>query len=109
MRQIIFLGLFFLSVISAMAQAPSSFRYQAVLRNSSGTIISNQSVSLRFSLWQGYPATNSMYAETQTIECDANGLMGTAIGIGTPISGNFSMIDCLSDECMYAIQQGAAF
>ncbi len=79
--------------VSVSAQSPQMFKYQAVLRNSSGAIVPNEPVSVRFTILQGAAATTTVYSETQSLTTDANGLLNTAIGSGTPVSGAISSID----------------
>jgi len=38
-------------VISVFAQSPHAFKYQAVVRDNTGEITSNQTVSFRISIW----------------------------------------------------------
>jgi hypothetical protein len=78
---------------SAKAQAPQSFNYQAVARDASGAVISNQAVSFRISLLQGSATGTSSYTETHSVTTNQLGLVNFAIGGGTVVSGNFANIN----------------
>lgn len=82
-----------ISVQSIFAQSPQGFNYQAVVRNSSGVILANQSVHFRISLLQGTITGASAYTETHLVSSDQNGLVNFAIGKGTLVSGSFSGIN----------------
>jgi len=89
----LFTSLFFLTLSSiSFAQAPQSFSYQAIARNSSGAGISNQNIGLRISILQGSVTGTSVYTETHTALTDANGILNLAIGTGTVTAGAFSAI-----------------
>lgn len=75
------------------AQSPEKMSYQAVIRNSSGQLISNQSVGMQISILQGSAGGASVYTETQTPGTNANGLVSIEIGDGTVVSGDFSTIE----------------
>ena len=49
---------------SAFAQAPGAIPYQAVARNSSGAIIANQNVSLRFTIHDAPIGGTILFQET---------------------------------------------
>ncbi len=74
------------------AQAPQKFTYQSVVRNSSGALMSNAPVGLRFSVLQGSTTGSSVYVETHSTTTNANGLATVQIGGGTAVSGSFSTI-----------------
>ncbi|MFN5210266.1 MAG: hypothetical protein ACK5D8_12355, partial [Bacteroidota bacterium] len=46
---------------SLQAQAPGKMSYQAVIRNSSNTLVTNQQVGMRISLLQGTTSGNAVY------------------------------------------------
>ncbi|NOX48047.1 MAG: hypothetical protein GXO89_13820 [Chlorobi bacterium] len=77
----------------AIAQSPEKMKYQAVIRNSNGQVITDQSVGMQISILQGGPTGTVVYVETQTPTSNANGLIATEIGTGTVISGDFTTID----------------
>ncbi len=79
--------------ISGFAQVPASFNYQAVVRNSSGEILANKTVSFRISLLQGSKTGAVVYSETHKLSTNDFGLVNLKIGKGTKLSGNFSPAD----------------
>lgn len=76
----------------ANAQSPDKMSYQAVIRNSSDQLVSNQSVGIQMSILQGSENGTSVYKETQNPTSNANGLVTLEIGTGTS-SDDFSAID----------------
>ena len=82
-----------LIVTFAFAQAPQKMSYQAVIRNSSNALITNQAVGMRISILQTSSSGTAVYVETQTPITNANGLASIEIGGGTLVSGNFSTIN----------------
>jgi hypothetical protein len=79
--------------IVTFAQAPQGMNYQTVLRNSSGSIIPNQNVSLRFSILSGSSTGTVVYKELYSVATNALGIINLIIGSGTPISGSFANIN----------------
>ena len=86
------IGLIIISFIS-LAQSPESMNYQAVIRNSSGTIIANQSIGIRIKILQGSANGSTVYNETFTPTSNAYGMVSLQIGTGSVVSGSFSSID----------------
>lgn len=90
MKQILFLTAFVVaSIIPGFSQGPDAFNYQAVVRNSSGEIISNQNVSFRISILQNSENGTPVYVETQSAQTNQFGLISLKIGEGTVVSGSF--------------------
>jgi hypothetical protein len=75
------------------AQAPQSFNYQAVARDASGAVLSNQAVNFRISLLQGSTTGVISYTETHSVTTNILGLVNFAIGGGTVVNGNFAEIN----------------
>jgi hypothetical protein len=86
------LFVFFLVTETSFAQAPNKMSYQAVVRNASNTLITNQQVGMRISIIQGSVFGASLYVETQTANTNANGLASLEIGAGTVVFGSFTGI-----------------
>lgn len=91
-KSIVLFSIFF-SQISAQAQAPRKFSYQAVIRNSSNALVANTNVGIRVSILQGSETGNASYVETHTATTNANGLVNLQIGGGTADSGSFTNIN----------------
>lgn len=77
---------------SLMAQIPQSFKYQAVIRNSTGAVLVNQIVSLRISILQDSPLGNMVYIETHQIATNEYGIANINIGEGIVVTGVFKDI-----------------
>jgi hypothetical protein len=78
---------------SIFAQAPNKMSYQAVIRNSSNALVTNQAVGIRISILQTSASGTAVYVETQTPTTNANGLASIEIGGGTVMSGTFATIN----------------
>lgn len=81
-----------LLIFSSFGQAPEGFKYQAVIRDGSNMIMSNQSVGIRLSLQQGAIGGMLVYSETFTTTTNSYGLVNLEIGTGTS-SYDFTIID----------------
>ena len=77
----------------ALAQSPQAIPYQAIIRNSSGNIISNQAVKLRFSIHDSIATGTIVYKELHTLTTNLEGLVNVNIGQGVLQSGFFSGIN----------------
>ncbi len=75
------------------AQAPQSFKYQGVARNSEGVAITNSPIGLQFSILAGSATGTTVYSETFTATSSGSGVFSVNIGEGNVVSGNFSDID----------------
>ncbi len=92
-RKITTLFLCFLISTVTISQPPQAFKYQAVVRDAAGDIISNQTVDIRISIRDGAPGGTIVYQETFTETTNQFGLVNLEIGNGTPVTGTFSGID----------------
>ena len=81
-----------------MAQPPQNFMYQSVIRNSSGTVLTNQHVAAKVSILKSTASGTAVYEETHTATSDAAGVLTLEIGSGTVVSGVFANIDWLADD-----------
>jgi hypothetical protein len=77
---------------SVFAQSPEKMSYQAVIRNSSDQLVTDQAIGMQISILQGSASGTAVYVETQTPTTNANGLVSVEIGTGTT-SDDFSTID----------------
>jgi len=73
------------------SQAPQGFNYQAVARNSSGEILQNRNIGIRFTITSDNGGT-LLYQETQTTTTNQFGLFTLNVGKGSSTFGNFSSI-----------------
>ena len=65
------------------AQVPQAINYQTVVRNASGSVISNQEVKLGFILHDGSPTGAVVWDEIDTGRTNQFGLFTCALGRGT--------------------------
>ncbi len=93
MKKSLFLFLMWLVFSGLMAQAPQSFKYQAVARNSEGAVLTNANIGLQMDIRQGSINGNTVYSETFSTTSNSAGIFNVNIGQGTPVSGNFADID----------------
>lgn len=77
----------------AFAQAPEKMSYQAVVRNTTNNLVTNQPVGMQISILQGSATGTAVYVETQTPTSNANGLVSLEIGGGSVVSGNMATIN----------------
>lgn len=88
-----FLALFSFVVLTVSAQvAPQKFNYQAVARNSTGTTIINQAISVKVDIVDSNQTT-ILYTEIHNTTTNQFGLFSLQIGAGFAITGTFSSIN----------------
>jgi len=69
--------------MSVFAQAPLSFKYQAYLRNSDGTIRGNEFVTLQIKILRGTINGTAVYTEVHNTSTNNHGLVAVNIGDGS--------------------------
>ncbi len=79
-------------LLSSEAQIPFGFNYQAVIRDNDGQVISNQSVSIRFTVLR-INTNNTVYREIHQTESNEFGLVNVVVGEGEVVTGNFNTVD----------------
>ena len=81
-------------LLTLQAESPEKISYQAIIRNTKGVLVTNQTVGIRISIYYYNKATPvTMYSETQTPTTNENGLVTIQIGTGDVVSGVFADID----------------
>jgi len=90
MKKYILSVLLTISTAIALAQSPQAFSYQAIVRDASGNIMSDQNVALRISLLENGFFGFAAYVETHTATTNPYGIVTLQIGQGTPVSGVFA-------------------
>ncbi|NOQ27139.1 MAG: hypothetical protein GQ564_17400 [Bacteroidales bacterium] len=93
--------LFLLMVTAGLinAQVPEKINYQAVIRNSTGELISSQDVGLKVSILNETSTGSVLYSEEHIAAANAYGQVAIEIGTGTNPSSDFSSIDwAVSDK-----------
>jgi hypothetical protein len=92
MKKIIAICTVILLTANMFAQSPNKMSYQAVIRNASNALVSNQVIGMRVSILQSSPSGTAVYVETQSPTTNVNGLVSIEIGGGTIVSGSFANI-----------------
>jgi hypothetical protein len=92
-KRILNTAILLLLAFNLFSQAPQKMSYQAVIRNASNVLVTNQNVGMRVSILQGSSTGSVVYQETQSPTSNTNGLVSVEIGAGTIVSGTFASID----------------
>ena len=92
MKKLYFLFLSISLTLSAWAQAPEKMSYQAVVKDASSGLVTNQEIGMQMSILQGAEGT-AVYVETHQPTTNSNGLVSISVGTGVPTSGRFRDID----------------
>ena len=82
-----------LLTLSSFAQAPEQMSYQAIVRNATGNLVTNQLVGMQISILQTTATGIAVYVETHTETTNANGLLTLQVGAGSLQNGTFATID----------------
>ncbi|MDC1245085.1 hypothetical protein N8Z79_06495 [Crocinitomicaceae bacterium] len=96
MKHIFFFSLL-LWVFQLEAQAPQEFKYQAVVRDGGGQLVSDQLISLRLTLLMESSVGTPVYSETQSLATNGYGVVSISVGSGSVVSGSFTDIDWGAD------------
>ncbi|MGC4059167.1 MAG: hypothetical protein QM743_13775 [Chitinophagaceae bacterium] len=80
-------------VSAARAQAPQAINYQAAVRNASGAPLSSSLIQVRFTIHDLTATGTTVFQETNTVTTTAQGIMNTAIGTGTAVTGTLAGVD----------------
>jgi hypothetical protein len=92
----IFTILLVIVALNTNAQTPEKISYQAVIRNSSNELATNQNVGMQISILSGSITGTPVYVERHFPTTNGNGLVALEIGTGVLISGDFASIDWVS-------------
>jgi len=87
----ILLSMLFCNVV--IAQVSNGFNYQAVIRNTSGELVVNQSINVEVSIIGGISSETILFTETHTATTDNYGRVNLLIGKGNAQYGDFSQIN----------------
>ncbi|NND11651.1 MAG: hypothetical protein HKN96_10600 [Flavobacteriaceae bacterium] len=90
-------------LITLTSLAQQGINYKAVIKDSNGDLIINQSIEVRFIISKS--GSSNIYIEDHPVTTDANGLIILNIGESTDVPlGDFNTIDWAADE--YELQIG---
>ncbi|GAG86581.1 unnamed protein product, partial [marine sediment metagenome] len=107
MKKLFYSIIILLLSTTVFAQAPQSFKYQAVVRDVSGEIIADQQVSFQISILQSSASGTAVYTETHGDSTNQFGLVTLEIGTGTT-TDDFSGIDWSNDAYFIQIEMDAS-
>lgn len=93
MRLFVFLGILFLYTTGSYSQVPDKLSYQAIIRNTDGTLVTDSEIALKVGIVQGTLTGTIVYEELHNSATNQNGLLTVQIGTGVSFNGNFSEID----------------
>jgi len=89
---------FLLFSTTFLAQTPQEFTYQAIVRDASGNLLTNQSVGVQLSILKTSASGSAVFVETHFVTTNINGLITLNIGTGNSISGSMVGINWSSDS-----------
>lgn len=93
-----------LLVTGLWAQAPQGFKYQAVARDASGTVIKNQPIGVQMNIVQTSIYGASIYVETFSTVSNEFGLVNVNVGTGNVVIGNFATIDWSAEKYFIKVE-----
>jgi uncharacterized protein (TIGR02145 family) len=93
MKKLYTLIAFLIIAAAVKGQAPTSFNYQAVLRDTEGVLKANKAVTVKFEILQGSSSGTAVYTETHSTTTTGTGLIDLDLGAGTTSNGLLSSID----------------
>ncbi|HAG16126.1 MAG TPA: hypothetical protein DCG69_06320, partial [Bacteroidales bacterium] len=67
------------------AQNSPGFKYQALVRDENGVVLTKQAVSLQINIMQGLPVGDAVYSETFSVTTNDYGLINLVIGQGSTL------------------------
>ena len=79
--------------LSAVAQAPIGFNFQAVARDADNNILSEQLIAVRVSLLRGSETGPASFTERHEVRTSEYGVFDLAVGNGEIVSGSFDAVD----------------
>ncbi len=92
MKQL-FTFLLLVIVTGINAQAPQSIPYQAVVRNTDGSVMADAAMTITFKIHDASATGNVVYEENHATTTNSQGLISLNVGNGDVVSGTFSGIN----------------
>lgn len=77
----------------AYTQSPQSIPYQAVVRNTDGSVMASTSITMTFKIHDVSATGNVVYEETHSTSSNTQGLVSLNVGAGTAVTGTFANIN----------------
>jgi hypothetical protein len=85
--------LLILLIVPMISFGQNNINYQAIVSNSSGTVVSSQSIGVKLSVIYTNANSGAVYSETHTTTTTSSGLINIKLGSGGTASGTFANID----------------
>ena len=76
-----------------MAQSPAVIPYQAILRNSDGSVMANSSATITFKIHDTTASGPVVFEETHATTSNAQGLISLNLGQGSPVFGTLNGVN----------------
>lgn len=93
MKKIFIAVLTVLTYVITNAQSPNLISYQAVVRDATNNLLSNQGVGVQISVLKNAISGSVMYSESYSITTNENGLLTIDIGAGNITTGSLNSIE----------------
>ncbi len=93
MKSVLSLLLLLVFGVAMYSQVPQGIPYQAVARDNQGNPVSNQSVTIQFSLHEASADGQVIFRETHNTTTNAQGLFSLTFGSGVATVGSFANIN----------------
>jgi hypothetical protein len=103
MKKLLFIVLLFLYSLG-YSQAPNFFKYQAVVRSSSGLIVASQTIAVKVSILKTTATGTVVYSESHSVQSNASGSINLDIGKGTNAVGTFITIAWGNDSYFVKVE-----
>ena len=94
--------------LSTNAQAPNSFKYQAIARNASGEVMADEQLNITIKIIEGSIDGPAIYMETHTDTSNAFGLFSIDIGSGNT-ANDFGSIDWANNSYFFEVSVNGQF
>ncbi len=104
MTRYLLIALLTIQIAVKSQTVPQGINYQAVIRNSAGSVATNSIVSLKFTFYNSSALTPVVYNETHVgLNTGPNGIVTCTIGMGTPSVGTFSNVAWKNGDVWYSL------
>ncbi len=100
-------ALFLFLALSSYSQSPQGIPYQAVMRNTDGSVMASSAVSLTFMFHDGTANGTVVYQESHSLTSNAQGLVTCVVGNGVVSQGNFININWGSGAKFLHVMMGS--
>ncbi|HNS18341.1 MAG TPA: FISUMP domain-containing protein [Bacteroidales bacterium] len=87
----VFTGLLICTLVTA--QVPQAFKYQAVIRDKAGQVLSEQNINLQITILQSNANGPEVYREIHPVTTSELGLVNIEVGHGKALTGSMPSID----------------